>query len=143
MLAKDEVRVFISRAVQDGIFTDFFRQQDQKEQAAVDALYEEIFLDAFLSHEDDGSHNGMKLSKSVYENVVRQKLSDDQQLRNSLINNFDKVDKANRGYVTEAQVKGVLLGILRQQIKKLTDAVDSDEDADGFDGDTERQTNGM
>lgn len=45
--------MFILRAVKEGIFSDFFCQQEQKEKEAVDALYEEIFLDAFLSCDEE------------------------------------------------------------------------------------------
>ena len=79
-LTKEEVRTFIHRALKEGIFTDFLMQQEQKEQAAVDALYEEIFLDAFISQEND------LMDKSKYCRVVKNKLQDDQQLKSLLIN---------------------------------------------------------
>lgn len=65
------MRVFIHRAVKEGIFTDFFCMQERKEQAAVDALYDEIFLDAFISQDEDF------INKSNYCNVVQNKLNDD------------------------------------------------------------------
>lgn len=45
--------------------------QERKEQAAVDALYDEIFLDAFISQDEDF------INKSNYCNVVQNKLNDD------------------------------------------------------------------
>jgi len=57
--------------VKKGFFSDFFLAQQQKEQAAVDALYDEIFLDAFLSMDDD------LIDKSNYCRVVTNKLNDD------------------------------------------------------------------
>ena len=48
-LTKNETRVFIHKAVKEGVFESFFYQQEKKEKDAVDALYEEIFLDAFIS----------------------------------------------------------------------------------------------
>ena len=65
------MRVFIHHAVKKGVFSDFFLAQQQKEQAAVDALYDEIFLDAFLSMDDD------LIDKSNYCRVVTNKLNDD------------------------------------------------------------------
>ena len=70
-LTKEEVRTFIHRAVKEGIFTSFFMLQEQKEQAAVDALYDEIFLDAFISQDDD------EINKSNFFRVVSDKVEDD------------------------------------------------------------------
>ena len=71
--------MFVHHAVKEGIFTDFFQAQQQKESAAVDALFEEIFLDAFLSMDDE------LIDKSNYCRVVSNKLSDDEQLKNLLV----------------------------------------------------------
>lgn len=69
------------------------------------------------------------ISKTDYVQVVSQKLSDDLQLKSQLILLFDKVDQEGWGAVSESQVKKMLLKILRQQIKKLSDDVDSDDDS--------------
>ena len=119
-LSKDEVRVFILRAVKEGIFAEFFLQQEQKEQAAVDALYDEIFLDAFISQDDD------LIDKNTYCNVVSQKLNDDEQLRSLLLSQFDLIDKGSIGAINENQVKQCLTMILKRQIQKLKEG-DSDE----------------
>ena len=94
--------------------------QEQKEQAAVDALYDEIFLDAFISQDED------EINKSDYCRVVSLKVEDDVQLRDRLIQQFDRIDKAGRGLVNENQVKKALHNILRKQIKKLTMTSDDD-----------------
>lgn len=64
MLSRDEVRIFIHRAVKEGVFSDFFQAQREKEQAAVDALFDEIFLDAFLNSDND------LIDKTQYNQVV-------------------------------------------------------------------------
>ena len=115
------MRVFILRAIKEGIFTDFFCQQEKKEQAAVDALFDEIFLDEFLSCDED------LISKNNFQRVVAIKLHDDPQLQRQLISQFDTVDKPGAGSISEAQVKEALRRILRHQVDKLTD-MDSDDD---------------
>ena len=120
-MSKDEVRVFILRAVKEGIFCDFFCLQEQKEQEAVDALFEEIFLDAFLSCDQD------QIDRQCYTKVVQDKLHDDSQLKSLLIREFDHVDKEREQRVNEKQVKKALHHILRKQINKLAD-MDSDDD---------------
>ena len=126
MLARDEVRVFILIAVKEGIFADFFNRQEEKEHAAIDALFDEIFLDEFLQCENDF------LQKNNYIKVVQRKLGDDRQLQSQLIGLFDTIDQDARGAVNEPQVKKMLQKILRRQMKKITD-VDSD-DEEIFDG---------
>lgn len=115
------MRLFILRAVKEGIFSDFFLKQEQKEQVAVDALYDEIFLDAFISGEDS------MIDRDNYCNAVNTKLSDDVQLRTVLISQFDRVDKDETGGITEAQVKTVLHKVLRKKIDQLRDSDDSEE----------------
>lgn len=66
------MRVFIHRAVKEGVFSDFFRVQHEKELAAVDALFDEIFLDAFLCTDDD------LMDRGQYCRVVSEKLGDDE-----------------------------------------------------------------
>lgn len=105
------MRVFILRAVKEGIFSDFFLQQEQKEQVAVDALYDEIFLDAFISRDDS------LIDKSHYCRAVNEKLADDQQLKSLLIKQFERVDKTDNKAISETQVKAVLHKILRKQIR--------------------------
>ena len=126
MLARDEVRVFILIAVKEGIFADFFNSQEEKEHAAIDALFDEIFLDEFLQCDND------YLQKNNYIKVVQRKLGDDRQLQSQLIGLFDTIDQDARGAVNEPQVKKMLQKILRRQMKKITD-VDSD-DEEIFDG---------
>ena len=60
------MRTFIHHALKEGIFSEFFMVQEKKEQAAVDALYDEIFLDAFLNQADCDD----KIDKSKYCQVV-------------------------------------------------------------------------
>ena len=61
----------------------------------MDALYDEIFLDAFISQDDEN------IDKSTYCQVVSQKLHDDEQLKGLLIDQFDRIDAAGRGLVDE------------------------------------------
>lgn len=74
-LTKEEVRTFIHRALNEGIFSEFFTLQEKKEQAAVDALFDEIFLDAFI---DDAENN--VIDKKKYNLVVRAQIQDDIEL---------------------------------------------------------------
>lgn len=99
--------------------------QEKKEQAAVDALYDEIFLDAFISQE-----NNDFIDKSKYCRVVRNKLQDDHQLKSLLISQFDRIDKTGRGTVDEGQVKQGLRKTLVKKIQNLA-ANDGDSDNDG------------
>ena len=46
--------------------------QEKKEMAAVDALYDEIFLDAFINYAENDL-----IDKSKYSLVVRNKIQDD------------------------------------------------------------------
>ena len=109
--------------------------QEEKEQAAVDALYEEIFLDAFISQDDD------QIDKSNYCRVVGLKLEDDQQLRSRLINQFDRIVKDSHGKINEGQVKQGLHKILKKQIKQMR-ADESGDDDDNLIGGQQAFTDG-
>ena len=65
ILTKDEIRVFILRAMQEGIFADFFQYQEEKEKAAIDALFNEIFIEEFQACDEDF------IKKSNYIRVVQ------------------------------------------------------------------------
>ena len=82
-ISKDEVKIFILRALKEGIFTQFFRKQDKKLEEAVDTLFDEIFLDAFINHDDE------IIDKEQYTNVVKDKLDDDEALRDLLLIQFE------------------------------------------------------
>jgi len=88
----------------------------------VDALYDEIFLDAFISRDDS------LIDKSHYCRAVNDKLADDQQLKSLLIKQFERVDKNDNKAISETQVKAVLHKILRKQIRQMRDGDDSDDD---------------
>ena len=78
-LSKDEVKIFILRALKEGIFSQFFRKQDKKVEEAVETLFDEIFLDAFVNSDND------LISKEEYTEIVTAKLDDDVSLREVLL----------------------------------------------------------
>lgn len=65
-------------------------------------------MDAFLSLEDD------TINKSNYVRVVSNKLCDDEQLKDLLVNQFDRIDSDGVGVINETQVKQALARILRK-----------------------------
>lgn len=78
-------------------------------------------MDAFLSMDDE------LIDKSNYCRVVSNKLSDDEQLKNLLVSQFDRMDRDGDGIIDENQVKEALARILRKQVKKMTGDGDGDE----------------
>lgn len=67
------------------------------------------------------------IDKSNYCRVVSNKLSDDEQLKNLLVSQFDRMDRDGDGIIDENQVKEALARILRKQVKKMTGDGDGDE----------------
>lgn len=112
-LSKDEVKIFILRALKEGIFSQFFRKQDKKVEEAVDTLFDEIFLDAFINQDDE------LISKQQFGEIVADKLDDDQSLREVLLQQFDQIDKDKDGYVDQQDCKVALTFILKAQIEAL------------------------
>lgn len=53
MLDKVEVKAVIAAALDKGIFTEFLNQKEQQTEEAIEALLNEIFLDAFIEEEDE------------------------------------------------------------------------------------------
>ena len=62
----------------------------------MDTLYDEIFLDAFISQDDE------RLNKEDYSQVVKEKLVGDDQLCDRLIEQFDKIEHDGDGKVNES-----------------------------------------
>ena len=112
-ISKDEVKIFILRALKEGIFTQFFRKQDKKLEEAVETLFDEIFLDAFVNQDDE------LIAKEQYFNVVRMKLEDDESLRDVLLAQFHQIDKDQDGYVDQEDCKVALEFILKSQMERL------------------------
>ena len=63
------MHTFLLQLVKSDIFADFFLKQEQKQAEAVDALFTEIFQDAFIEESELGRE------KFCY--VIDEKLSDD------------------------------------------------------------------
>ena len=63
------MHTFILQLVKSDIFADFFLKQEQKQAEAVDALFTEIFQDAFIE--------ASELGKEKFCYVIGEKLSDD------------------------------------------------------------------
>ena len=112
-LSKDEVKIFILRALKEGIFSQFFRKQDKKVEEAVETLFDEIFLDAFVNSDND------LISKEEYTEIVTAKLDDDVSLKEVLLQQFDQIDKDKDGNVDQEDCKVALTFILKAQIEAL------------------------
>ena len=98
---KRQVYQFIIESDERGVFDEFFDLQESRRQASVDALFEEIFLDAFIDEE--------VLNEDQFSQVLASKLADDYQLRNLLLEEFKLcAPNLNVGVVTESQVRDIL-----------------------------------
>jgi glutathionyl-hydroquinone reductase len=53
VLTRDELRSLITAAVTAGVFKEFFAQKEHRIDEAVEALFNEIFLDEFADSEND------------------------------------------------------------------------------------------
>lgn len=53
MLTRDEVKALIATAVEAGVFELFFKIKEEKTEEAVEALFDEIFLDVFIDQDDE------------------------------------------------------------------------------------------
>ena len=101
------------RALKEGIFTQFFRKQDKKLEEAVETLFDEIFLDAFVNQDDE------LINKEQYCNIVNDKLEDDAALRDVLLAQFSGIDKDEDGMVDQEDCKKALAQIMKEQMEKL------------------------
>ena len=72
------------KALSEGIFQQFFTKQEEEIQMAVNDLYEQIFKEAFDKNEG-------RLNKETFEEIVDEKLQDDEHLREILIEEFAKI----------------------------------------------------
>ena len=107
------MKIFILRALKEGIFSQFFRKQDKKVEEAVETLFDEIFLDAFVNSDND------LISKEEYTEIVTAKLDDDVSLREVLLQQFDQIDRDKDGSVNQEDCKVALTFILKAQIEAL------------------------
>ena len=82
---------------------------------AVDALFDELFLDIFLEREFESGFIG----KRDYCNVLQVKLSDDQELKDLLMEQFDTIDLNKDGMVSQGEVKKIIEKILKRQMHKV------------------------
>ena len=66
------MKLFILRTIKEGIFTEFFVTQENKINDAIDALYDEIFMDAFIDLDCE------QLNREQYLEIVTEKVADDE-----------------------------------------------------------------
>ena len=89
---------------------------------AVAELYEAVFMEAFDNK--DG-----RLTKQELEDIVDNKLNDDENLRELMIEEIEKIDAGEDGKVTQQQVEAILAQTFKAQMQGFIDGKIAEADA--------------
>ena len=86
------------KALNEGIFQQFFTKQEEKLEFAVAEIFAELFQEAF-------EQNGGRINKETFEDIIDDKLQDDQNYRDLLEEEFAKIQLDADGKANQQQIE--------------------------------------
>jgi len=66
-LSKEQMRVFLLKCQQEGLFADFFAQKDAELERAVNGLFDRYFSESFAKSDTPGSLDKATLTMLIFE----------------------------------------------------------------------------
>ena len=109
-------------SVERGIFDSFFKQMELRTEETVEALFNEIFEDAFIENEDE------MLTEDLFMQAVSEKLGQDTHLKSELSQAFQKAQYSSANpssyKITVEGVKAILTRILKKEMLNFANQVD-------------------
>ena len=85
VLTKEQMRKFLLRCLEEGIFAEFYAKKDDELNIAVEGLFEEYFAEAYAQ-----SSTPDCLDRNQVAALIQVKFADDVNLQNELMNELDK-----------------------------------------------------